>query len=141
LLLLNNEIKNRITIHRNYGELPRVYCRPGNINQVFMNILLNAVQAIEGPGNIWINTAQVNSKVEITIRDDGPGIPPAIRSKLFDPFFTTKPVGEGTGLGLSISYNIIKEHGGKLSFTSNEGDGTTFKIELPVKQESKKLHR
>jgi signal transduction histidine kinase len=106
-----------------------------------MNILLNAVQAIEGPGNIWINTAQVNSKVEITIRDDGPGIPPVIKNKLFDPFFTTKPVGEGTGLGLSISYNIIKEHGGKLSFTSDEGKGTTFNIELPVKQESKKHHR
>jgi len=132
LLLLNNEIKNRITIHKDYGDLPKIYCYPGNVNQVFMNFLLNAIQAIEGNGNIWIKTRKLKDTVEITIKDDGKGIPRKYHQKIFDPFFTTKPVGKGTGLGLSISYQIIREHQGKLHFTSAEGRGTEFKIELPL---------
>lgn len=132
LLLLNNELKNRIEVHKEYSPLPTVYCHPGNINQVFMNVLLNAIQAIEQKGNIWIKTEQKGEQVEISIRDDGRGIPAKYQHKIFDPFFTTKPVGKGTGLGLSISYNIIKEHQGQISFSSEEGKGTTFVISLPV---------
>ncbi len=134
LLLLNNETKNRIKINREYGEIPKIYCHPGNINQVFMNLLLNAIQAIEGKGNIWIKTRQVKSGVEVIIRDDGKGIPKKYHNKIFNPFFTSKPVGKGTGLGLSISYQIIQEHNGKIDFTSKEGEGTQFRIELPVGQ-------
>ena len=132
LLLLNNELKNRIEIHRNFGKLPLVYCNPGNINQVFMNLLLNASQAIENRGNIWITTKQQDGKIIIEIKDDGRGIPKKVLNKIFDPFFTTKPVGKGTGLGLSISYKIIENHGGEISVKSEEGKGTTFTIVLPV---------
>ena len=132
LLLLNNEIKNRIFIHKEYGDLPKIYCRPGNMNQVFMNLILNSIQAIEGNGNIWIKTRKLKNKVEIIIRDDGKGIPKKHHQKIFDPFFTTKPVGKGTGLGLSICYKIVQEHQGKLYFTSREGQGTEFRIELPL---------
>ncbi len=132
LMLLQNEMKNRITVHRQYGSLPKVHCHPGHLNQVFMNLLLNAVQAIEGQGNIWIRTEQQGEEVLIEIRDDGRGIPPEIVTKIFDPFFTTKPVGQGTGLGLSISYNIIKEHGGRIEVESQPGAGTTFRIYLPI---------
>ncbi|MEJ2050914.1 MAG: ATP-binding protein, partial [Calditrichota bacterium] len=132
LLLLNNELKNRVEIHRNYGELTPIYCNPGNLNQVFMNLLLNASQAIENRGNIWITTEQQNNKIKIKIKDDGRGIPEKVLNKIFDPFFTTKPVGKGTGLGLSISYKIIENHGGQISVKSEEGKGTTFTIVLPV---------
>lgn len=131
LLLLNNEIKNRITVHKDYGDLPKVHCHPGHINQVFMNLLHNATQAIEGKGNIWITTRRTNGRVMIEIRDDGRGIAREHLNKIFDPFFTTKPVGSGTGLGLSISYNIIKEHGGTIEVESEVGKGTTFRIILP----------
>jgi signal transduction histidine kinase len=141
LLLLNNEVKNRITIHKDYGDLPKVSCRPVNINQVFMNILLNAIQVTGDKGNIWIKTEPHIETVEISIRDDGRGIPAAIKNKIFDPFFTTKTIGQGTGLGLSISYNIIKEHQGKLTFTSEEGRGTIFKIVLPVKPKPPKTKK
>jgi len=138
LMLLNNEIKNRITIHKNYGKIPLVECQPGHINQVFMNILINAIQAIENKGNIWISTKTANEKVEIEIRDNGRGIPENIRNKIFDPFFTTKPVGEGTGLGLSISYGIIERHGGTIDLKSEAGKGTTFIVNLPIKSHIKK---
>ena len=132
LSLLRNEMKNRIAVHRQFGKLPEVFCHPGHLNQVFMNLLLNAVQAIEGKGNIWIRTELRGEEVVIEIRDDGRGIPPEVREKIFDPFFTTKPVGQGTGLGLSISYNIVKEHGGRIEVESAPGQGTTFRIFLPV---------
>ncbi len=133
LMLLNNEIKNRITIHKEYGNIPAVVCHPGHINQVFMNLLLNAIQAIEGKGNLWIRTRSLEDQVEVEIQDDGKGIPPEVVNKIFDPFFTTKPVGTGTGLGLSITYNIIKTHGGTISVESEVGKGTVFRIRLPVK--------
>jgi signal transduction histidine kinase len=136
LLLLNNETKNRIKIHKEYGKLPKIYCHPGNINQVFMNLLLNAIQSIEKNGNIWIKTRRIKNVVELIIRDDGKGIPKKHHHKIFDPFFTTKPIGKGTGLGLSICYQIIQEHKGKISFKSKEKEGTQFRIELPVAQSS-----
>ena len=97
-----------------------------------MNLLLNASQAIENRGNIWITTKQQTGKIIIEIKDDGRGIPKKVLNKIFDPFFTTKPVGKGTGLGLSISYKIIENHGGEISVKSEEGKGTTFTIVLPV---------
>lgn len=132
LLLLNNELKNRIEVHKNYGKLPKVPCNPGQINQVFMNLLLNAAQAIPGKGEIRIATRQNGAEVEIEIRDSGKGIPESIRNKIFDPFFTTKAVGKGTGLGLSISYNIIQKHGGRILLESAEGKGTAFTVVLPL---------
>ncbi len=132
LVLLTSEVKNRITLHKDYGDLPKILCHPGNLNQVFMNILLNAIQAIEKTGNIWITTRPQDQNIRISIRDDGRGIPARNRDKIFDPFFTTKPVGKGTGLGLSISYNIIRQHQGKIDFASREGEGTEFTIHLPL---------
>ncbi|RMG62777.1 MAG: hypothetical protein D6715_11980 [Calditrichaeota bacterium] len=132
LALLSHELKHGITVHRQYGKLPPVRCHAGQINQVFMNILLNAVQALGGRGNIWITTRNLSGQVEVEIRDDGPGIPRAIQKRIFDPFFTTKPVGKGTGLGLSISYRIIQQHGGSIQVQSEEGRGTSFVIRLPL---------
>jgi signal transduction histidine kinase len=134
LLLLTNEIKNRITIHKNYGNLPLVQCKAGQINQVFMNLLVNAIQAIPQKGNIWISTKVSNKNVEIRIKDDGVGIPKSIQNKIFDPFFTTKPVGSGTGLGLSISYKIINEHGGTINIEGDEKKGATFIVTIPLKK-------
>lgn len=138
LLLLNNEIKNRIEVIKEYGKLPKIECHPGHINQVFMNILINAIQAINGAGKIWISTKILDDQVEILIKDSGKGIPQNIKNKVFDPFFTTKPVGKGTGLGLSISYNIIKNHNGEIYVESEENKGTTFHIKLPVKMKKGK---
>ncbi|NIV16411.1 MAG: GAF domain-containing protein, partial [Aliifodinibius sp.] len=137
LLLLNNELKNRIAVHKDYGELPQVTCNAGQINQVFMNLLMNAAQAIDDKGDIWISTRRSNSHVEVKIRDNGKGISRDIQNKIFDPFFTTKPVGKGTGLGLSISYNIIQNHGGQIMAESNEGEGTCFTITLPIEPPNK----
>lgn len=139
LLLLNNELKNRIDIVKEYGDIPKIECHPGQINQVFMNILINAIQAIDGDGKIWISTRKLNDQVEIIIKDNGKGIPEKIKSKIFDPFFTTKPVGKGTGLGLNICYNIIKNHNGKITVESKENEGTFFKIILPVKKQKENL--
>ncbi|RMF55476.1 MAG: GAF domain-containing protein, partial [Calditrichaeota bacterium] len=132
LMLLANEVKNRITVHKEYGQIPEIYCNPGQLNQVFMNLLLNACQAIEKKGDIWIRTRSTGKHVEIEIEDNGKGMPVEIQNRIFDPFFTTKPVGSGTGLGLSISYKIIEQHGGRLTFTSTPGKGTCFKISLPI---------
>ncbi len=133
LMLLNTELRNRITVHKNYGDLPKVLCNPGQINQVFMNLLVNAVQAIEEKGDIWMTTRAADDHVEIEIRDSGKGIPPEIQNRIFDPFFTTKPVGKGTGLGLSVSYSIIKKHNGEILVESSPDKGTIFTIILPLK--------
>lgn len=134
LNILKSEYKNRIVIHRDYGELPLVYCNPGHINQVLMNLLTNAFQAIPQAGNVWIKTTAGQNNVLISIRDDGTGIPYEIQHQIFDPFFTTKPVGKGTGLGLSISYKIIENHKGTIYFESIPGKGTEFKITLPIRR-------
>jgi len=140
LVVAWNEIKYVAEIVKNLGEIPKIYARGGEVNQVILNILVNAAQAIAGQkrqekGSINISTKFVNDHVVILISDDGPGIPGEIRSRIFDPFFTTKEPGKGTGLGLSISYDIIvTKHKGKISVESEVGKGTTFKIELPVEQ-------
>ncbi len=136
ITLLKNKMRDRITLHTDLGNLPKVDCLPGQLNQVFMNIINNAIQAIKGKGNIYINTFLDNDEqVKVAIRDDGDGIDEHIKNKIFDPFFTTKDVGEGTGLGLSISYGIVKEqHNGNIEVDSKKGEGTTFVITLPLKQ-------
>jgi two-component system NtrC family sensor kinase len=113
--------------------LPQVECYPGQVNQVFMNLLLNAGQAISGRGDVWIKTSCAGDRVTIGIRDNGCGIPEKDLPKIFDPFFTTKKVGEGMGLGLSIAYGIIQKHGGSIRVTSEVGKRTEFTVELPVR--------
>jgi signal transduction histidine kinase len=133
LILLNNVFKNRIEIEKNYDEnLQSIECFPGQLNQVFMNILNNAIQAIEGTGKITIKTRKIKNRAVIWITDTGKGIPKDHLKRIFDPFFTTKKVGEGTGLGLSISYGIIQQHKGEIKVNSKPGKGTAFKISLPI---------
>lgn len=132
IVLVQHEMKNRITIHKDYGELPSVTCHANQINQVFMNILVNAAHAIEGNGDIYISTRHDDGNVIVEIRDTGKGIPPDHLERIFDPGFTTKGTGVGTGLGLSIVYQIIQDHGGTIEVESTVGAGATFRINLPV---------
>ena len=127
-----NELKYKTTLTRDYGELPPVKCLPQQVNQVFLNILVNAAHAIEKQGEITITTRRQGEEVTIAIRDTGSGIPEEIKTRIFEPFFTTKEVGKGTGLGLSISYDIIKKHKGSIEVESSPQDGTTFTITLPI---------
>lgn len=141
LNLLQGEIKNRITIHRQYEPIPHIYCYASQINQVFMNILSNAVQAVDEGGHIWISTIPLKGYrdekdrrgwVQVSIQDSGKGMSSETVEKIFDPFFTTKGVGQGTGLGLSISYGIIQNHGGEIQVRSEEGVGTEFIVIVPI---------
>ncbi len=132
LELLHHEIKNKISVLKEYNVLPLVTCYAGKLNQVFMNVLINATQAIEREGTITIRTGREEEYVKVDICDTGTGVPNVIKEKIFDPFFTTKPVGQGAGLGLSVSYSIIKQHEGEISFQSNEGAGSTFTIKIPL---------
>ncbi len=133
LNLLRHEYRDRISVHKDFGQLPKVECHSGKLSQVFMNVLANACQAINGNGEIQIRTFRENGRVVIEVEDNGEGIEEAHLNKVFEPFFTTKPVGKGTGLGLSISYGIIRQHHGTISVQSRKNQGTTFRIELPVK--------
>jgi two-component system NtrC family sensor kinase len=141
--LLASELKNRITVHEEYGEVSQVKCYASQLNQVFMNIISNAAQAIEKDGEIWIKTWQSGKFAYISIKDSGPGIPKDAMDKIFDPFFTTKPVGKGTGLGLSISYGIVQKHGGSIEVNGEvnkeTGDGTEFIVKVPVDGPSEDL--
>jgi len=134
LVLLHNSYKNRIKIEKQLGEIPEVDCLPGQINQVFMNILSNAIQAIPAEGTIFVKTWQANATVKISIRDTGIGMSEEVQKKIFDPFFTTKGVGKGTGLGMSISFGIIQKHNGKIELFSKPNEGTEFIITIPVNQ-------
>ena len=127
-----NELKYKAVVTKDYGELPLVECYPQQLNQVFMNILVNAAHAIEKHGEIRISTRKIDDSVEIKISDTGAGIPKENLSKIFDPFFTTKEVGKGTGLGMNVAYNIIKKHNGTIDVESEVGKGTTFTITIPV---------
>ncbi|MBK8202189.1 MAG: two-component sensor histidine kinase [Bdellovibrionales bacterium] len=132
LRLLTGEFKNRIKVHKKFGKIPHIICYPSHLNQVFMNILSNAAQAIEGEGEIYIETGKFDSKrIFISIRDTGRGMAQSTVEQIFDPFFTTKSIGKGTGLGLSISYGIVQKHGGELLVESELKKGTQFKIILP----------
>ncbi len=134
LILLRSKIGDAITIHKNYGPIPKIMCLPGPLNQVFMNILVNAIQAIQGPGTITITTSQQADNVLVSIRDTGGGISDELINRIFEPFFTTKPIGVGTGLGLSICYDIIKKNNGDITVQSKIGVGTEFIITLPLQQ-------
>jgi two-component system, NtrC family, sensor kinase len=131
LTLLQHQLRSRIRIEKQFGEIPGVLCHPNQLNQVFMNILANAAQAIAGAGVIKIGTWRDGDFVKISIADTGVGIPRENLSKIFDPGFTTKGVGVGTGIGLSICYKIIEDHGGTIEVDSSKA-GTTFTIALPI---------
>ena len=131
--IVHNELKYRIELKKDYAEVPPILCNPQRLGQVFVNLILNAVQAIEGAGTITVRTYRQDEHVVAEIADDGPGIPEENLGKIFDAFYTTKPVGQGTGLGLSISYEIVKKHGGDIQVSSTVGQGTTFRIILPIR--------
>ncbi|KFE63275.1 ATP-binding protein [Hyalangium minutum] len=136
LTIVNNEVKYVAEVVREYGALPEVECLPSQLNQVFLNMLVNAAQAIKGKrGTITVRTGTSGTEqVFVEIEDTGEGIAPEILTRIFDPFFTTKPVGKGTGLGLALSYSIVARHRGRIDVRSQPGAGTTFRIVLPVKQ-------
>jgi len=127
-----NELKYKATLVKDLGVIPLTRCHPQQINQVFMNLLVNAAQAIEKQGEISVRTWHENGSIYAQVKDSGCGIPPDLLNKIFEPFFTTKEVGQGTGLGLSITYDIVKNHKGEITATSEPGKGTTFTIRLPV---------
>jgi len=134
LKILQGKYKNAIEIKKRYDTaLPPIKCHPGKINQVFLNIINNAIDALEGNGTITITTETFKNKIAISIKDNGNGMPEEICQKAFDPFFTTKGVGAGTGLGLSISHGIIESHNGKITLESTVGEGTEFTIHIPRK--------
>ncbi|MHB1678004.1 MAG: sensor histidine kinase [Sulfuriferula sp.] len=132
LVIANNLIKHKVEVIRDLGVLPKVSCAPSQINQVLLNLVTNAVHAIEGRGRIMISTLSDGQYVHIIIKDSGKGISEQNLGKIFDPFFTTKPVGEGTGLGLSITFKIIRDHQGYIRVKSQVGKGTAFCVSLPV---------
>ena len=135
LLFLRHKMEGRIEVERNYGDVEMLTCLAGELNQVLMNIVANAIDAIDagdGPGRITIATGQQNGHFVIRVRDTGKGIPEEIRNRIFEPFFTTKPIGQGTGLGLAISYGIMKAHQGSMEFSTKAGEGTEFTLKIPV---------
>ena len=132
LNVVANELKYKATLNKEFQEIPPVEGFPQKLNQVFMNILVNAAQAIEEKGQITIRTSAAEGKVWVAISDTGSGIAPENLTKIFDPFFTTKDVGKGTGLGMNIAYNIVKEHGGDIKVESELGKGTCFTLSLPA---------
>ena len=134
LPLLQHEIKNRVEIHRNFAQIPPVGCNPNQISQVFLNILVNASQAITGKGDIFIDTFCENDTVIIDIRDTGKGIAPENQDQIFELGFTTKGIGAGMGLGLALVKQIVEAHCGSISVTSEPGKGATFRVVLPVHQ-------
>jgi two-component system NtrC family sensor kinase len=133
LNLLSAEIKSNITIIKEYGDIPQLLCHPGKINQVIMNVLVNALHALQTrmDSKIIIKTESINNAIIISIKDNGPGMKKEVLDKLFTPFMTTKIGGAGSGLGLFISNNIIKEHHGKINVTSELDKGTEFVITVP----------
>ncbi|MES2784640.1 MAG: ATP-binding protein [Pseudomonadota bacterium] len=134
LNIVSNEIKYKAEVVKVYGEVPDITCLPSELNQVFMNLLVNAAHAIQSErGVITIRTGAQGDQVWVEIEDDGAGIPKENLGRIFDPFFTTKPVGKGTGLGLSLSYGIVKKHFGQIDVFSEVGVGTRFRVTLPVR--------
>jgi two-component system, NtrC family, sensor kinase len=154
LMILHHRLKANgenlgIEVNKVYGQIPPVFCYPGQLNQVFMNLIGNAIDALQeqnerrshqeqqnNPSQIWIRTQAVDAnRISIQISDNGTGIPSEVQGKLFDPFFTTKPVGKGTGLGLSISHQIVEKHRGRIWCDSTVGQGTQFTVEIPIEQD------
>ncbi|KQP18495.1 ATPase [Pseudorhodoferax sp. Leaf267] len=135
LNIVANEIKYRADVRREYGDLPDIECLPSELNQVFMNLLVNAAHAI-GPerGLIVVRSGDAGSEVWVEVEDNGSGIAPEQLARIFDPFFTTKPVGRGTGLGLSLAYGIVHKHHGRIDVRSEPGRGSCFRVTLPVRR-------
>jgi signal transduction histidine kinase len=133
LTLVHHELKNRIQVIKEYGDIPPIHCHPNKINQVFMNLLVNSAQAINGEGRITIRTFREGDIVNVQFSDTGSGIRPENLSRIFDPGFTTKGVGVGTGLGLSIVFQIVHDHGGNIDVDSEVGKGSTFTVRLPIR--------
>jgi signal transduction histidine kinase len=135
LNIVNNEIKYRADVVKQFGVLPEVLCLPSELNQVFMNLLVNAAHAVtKQRGMLVVRTGAEAGEAWVEIEDDGCGISSDNLKRIFDPFFTTKPVGKGTGLGLSLSYGIVKKHGGRIEVDSEVGRGTRFRVTIPVQQ-------
>ena len=132
LTMVHHELKHRATVTKNYGQIPPISCFPGQLNQVFLNLLINAGQSIEEKGEISISTFVREGCLHVAIKDNGRGISPAHLERIFDPGFTTKSVGVGTGLGLSICCQIMEEHHGTIAVESEVGKGSTFTVILPV---------
>lgn len=132
LQLVGHMMEKRIIVNKVYGDLPLVRCRPGELNQVFMNLLTNAVQAIEGEGEITVTTRVDGDDIEISIEDTGIGISEENKAKLFKAGFTTKGASVGTGLGLAITCRLVRGHGGSISVTSEPGKGTCFSVRMPI---------
>ena len=133
LNIVNNEIKYKADVVKLFGEIPDIECLPSELNQVFMNLLVNAAHAIHAErGTITIRTGTEGGMVWVEVEDNGGGIAKENLGRIFDPFFTTKPVGKGTGLGLSLSYGIVKKHLGQIDVSSEIGVGTRFRVTLPV---------
>jgi signal transduction histidine kinase len=134
LNIVANEIKYKAEVVRQYGSLPEVQCLASELNQVFMNLLVNAAQAMNKErGTITVRTGTEGEHVWVEVEDDGCGIPEELQCRVFDPFFTTKPVGKGTGLGLSLSYGIAQKHHGRLSLRSHPGQGSCFRMTIPIR--------
>ncbi len=134
LVLLQNKIKDKINVRKDYGDFDGLECFPSKLNQVIMNIITNSIQAMDGEGELFIQTVSSAIGIKIIIKDNGKGMTPEVKEHIFDPFFTTKDVGQGTGLGLSISYGIIEKHNGNIDVISEPGKGTEFIISLPRTQ-------
>jgi signal transduction histidine kinase len=132
LTLAHHLLKDRITVRREFGTLPQIDCHPNQLNQVFLNLIVNAAQAIEGPGEITLRTRAAGAEVSVEVADSGNGIAPENLRRIFDPGFTTKGVGVGTGLGLAICYRIVRDHGGRIEVESEVGRGSTFRVVLPA---------
>ncbi len=129
-----NDLKYKVRVEKHYGELPPVECHLPEINQVFMNLLINAGQAIEERGTILLATGVDGEEAWVSVADSGCGIPDEVLARIFDPFYTTKPIGRGTGLGLAIAYRIIAKHHGRIEVNSRPGAGSTFRVVLPIRQ-------
>lgn len=134
LTLLFNQVKNNIKIEKNYQDIPEIECLPGQLNQVWMNISANAIQAMHSGGTLRVTTSHDDDYVYVTLADNGVGMSDEVKDRIFEAFFTTKDIGEGTGLGMSISASIIEKHHGEISLESEEGKGTSFTIKLPIQQ-------
>jgi len=134
LVLLHNKIKGKIKVRKEYGDFDGLECFPGKLNQVFMNILTNSIQAVEEEGEIFVQTISSGIGIKIIIKDNGKGMTREVKEHMFEPFYTTKDVGQGMGLGLSISYGIIEQHNGNIDVISEPGKGTEFIISLPKSQ-------
>lgn len=134
LALLFNQYKHSVQVIKQYGQLPELECFPGQLNQVWMNILSNAIQAMPNGGNLTVTTFLDGEKIYVSIQDTGTGMSDEVKSRVFEAFFTTKDIGQGTGLGMSITASIIEKHHGTIQIESALGKGSTFTISLPVSQ-------